>query len=353
MLSRIILEGADRAERPPALARIAQEFPTVGVEIVPPGAGASAEAHIDAEVWDAPDLDFWAFDARMNALAARGPFAVCVTGESPAQLGRVALELLTRCQRLAPRRNAASRGPAFDEVLARHRALHDLDKPLVRADFDHTLDTWQWALRLDPDASLAVQIAALFHDVERLASEADARVEHRAVDYQAFKDAHAAEGARMAARALAHPSAPLPAPAPAPAEELGRALELIAGHERPGGDPDLDLLNDADALSFFSLNSGGFMNYFGADHTRRKIAYTLGRLRPDARPRLLEMRHPASVAPLLSEALRALAAMEGEPRDHRAADDGDDGGDDGDGGAARQRAARERGAAALAEGGAR
>lgn len=338
MLTRILLEVIDaraaraghaahavRAERPQALARLALEFPTVGVDLVPAGEGAAAaEARVEADAWDAPEMDFWAFDTHMNGLAARGPFAVCVAGESPARVTRVAREVLTRCQRLAPRRNAASRGPTFDEVLARHRALHDLDKPLVRADYDHTLDTWQWALRLRPDARLAVQIAALFHDIERLASEADARVEHHAADYQEFKDAHAAEGARMAARALAG--------AELPPEERARALDLIAGHERPGGDPDLDLLNDADALSFFSLNSGGFMNYFGPDHTRRKIAYTLGRLGPEARPRLLEMRHPSNVAPLVAEALRALAAMDGradaggppqggelrEPREHGA-----------------------------------
>src|SRR5205814_582070 len=84
----------------------------------------------------------------------------------------------------------------FDKVLARHCELHDMNKPLVAADFDHARDTWRWVLRLAPHASLAVQVAALFHDVERLASESEARIEHRAADYEAFKKAHAAAGAR-------------------------------------------------------------------------------------------------------------------------------------------------------------
>ena len=35
-----------------------------------------------------------------------------------------------------------------------------------------------------PEADLAVQAAALFHDMERLLSEADFRIEHRAENYQ-------------------------------------------------------------------------------------------------------------------------------------------------------------------------
>lgn len=298
MLTRLHLEAADRDPRPLLLARLSAEFPSVGVVVGT--RGAAAEAWIHTDVWSDPELDLLAFDAEINALAARGPFAVGVRGGGLEALGRVALEVLLRCQRHAPRRNPASRGPGFDEILARHRALHDLEKPLVRADHDHALDTWQWVLRLRPDAGLAVQIAALFHDVERLHTEADARIEHRAPDYQAFKDAHARAGADLAARALAG--------APLPPGELPRAIELIAAHERrerddrPGGDPDLALLNDADALSFFSLNSGGYMRYFGADQTRRKIAYTLGRLAPAARPWLLALRHPDTVAPLIAEA---------------------------------------------------
>jgi hypothetical protein len=85
-----------------------------------------------------------------------------------------------------------------------------------------------------------------------------------------------------------------------------RAARLIAGHERPPapGDPDaadLALLNDADALSFFSLNSPGYMDYFGPEAARRKVSYTLARLRPAARRRLSHIRLRPDVAALLVE----------------------------------------------------
>jgi Domain of unknown function (DUF4202) len=277
-----------------ALLRLALDFPAARVHLTTRRAHVPADAWVVVSEWNAKDFDLRRFDARLNALGGRGPFALGIAGEA-ARLPRATAEILTRCQRLCPRRNEASRAAPFDRILERHRALHDLSKPLVRADYDHALDTWQWLLRLAPGAGLGLQIAALFHDIERLTSEADARVEHRAADYQAFKDAHARTGAEIARGALL--SADLPAP------ELELAARLIAAHERPRGDPDLDLLNDADALSFFSLNSGGFMDYYGPDHTRRKVDYTLARLRPEGRVQLSGVRLRDDIATLVVSAL--------------------------------------------------
>jgi len=48
------------------------------------------------------------------------------------------------------------------------------------------------------------------------------------------------------------------------------------------------------------------MNYFGVEHTRAKIAWTLRRLGAAARGRLFEIRHPDRIAPLLAEELARL-----------------------------------------------
>ncbi len=273
------------------------EFPTVEI-------GIQTEQNLpslslSASEWASPRFPFYELDYRFDQLAdsaGGGPFRLSITGEE-ARLPDTALEVLTRCQRRIARRNAASRGPLFDRVLAAHRTLHDLDKPLVRADWAHALDVWQWTVRLAPDASLAVQLAALFHDVERLVSEADRRVEHQASDYQAFKDEHARRGAEMADAALAESGVD--------AATRARAARLIGGHEHPPapGDPDaadLALLNDADALSFFSLNSPGYLDWFGPEPTRRKVAFTLGRLRPAARARLERVRLRPDVREILT-----------------------------------------------------
>jgi hypothetical protein len=246
------------------------------------------------EKWESQSFNFYELDGQLDALAESrdGPFALVLLGK-PGELARSALGVLTRCQRWMDRRNEASRDVLFDRVLAKHREAHDLAKPLVRADYNHALDTWQWLLRLAPDASVAVQLAGLLHDVERLISEADERVEHRAADYQRFKDAHAARGAELAEALLAAAGCD---------EETRRGtVRLIAMHERPpeAGDRDAEavsLLNDADALSFFSFNSVGYLDYFGPEATRKKVAFTLRRLRPAARRYLAGMRLPGLVS---------------------------------------------------------
>lgn len=259
---------------------------------------------LTATAWRDDRFDFWAFDRRLDVLVARGaPLRVSAPPElAPAVLS----EIRTRGQRLAPRRTAATAGAWFDRVLAAHRALHDLDRPLVRADYDHALDAWQWAVRRDAGAPRAVQLAVLLHDIERLASEADARVEHLAADYQAFKDAHARAGARIARGVLAQAGVP-----DALADEV---CALIAVHERPSDDPALRAINDADALSFFSFNSPGYLAYFGPDRTAAKVAYTLARMSEAARRELPALRMPAAVRVAIPE----LDEIERHHRDHRA-----------------------------------
>jgi hypothetical protein len=278
-----------------AWRRLALEFPCVALmEEVPPAVPSLALA---AGQWVSPDFNFYELDGGLDALAKSGddPFALVLLGQGE-DLEQTAREVLTRCQRWMNRRNEASRGELFDRVLAVHREAHDLGKPLVRADYNHALDVWQWLLRLAPEAGLAVQLAALFHDIERLVSEADARVEQRAADYQVFKNAHAARGAEMAEALLSA--------AGCDAEARRKTARLIAVHEHPPaeGDPDAEaasLLNDADALSFFSLNSVGYLDYYGPEQTRKKVAYTLRRLRPAARRHLSGMRLPSTVAAAL------------------------------------------------------
>jgi hypothetical protein len=307
---RAIFRGGVSREQthglPAAWEALARELPAVGLQETPePSQDGLSSLALPVVEWESQNFNLYEMDARLDALAERdgGPFAVDVLG-SPEELARAAGEILTRCQRWMDRRNEASRGALFDRVLTRHRDAHDLAKPLVRADYDHALDTWQWVLRLAPDADLAVQLAALFHDVERLASEADARIEHHAADYQAFKDDHAERGADLAQAVLAGVGVD--------AEARERAARLIAGHEHPPepGDPDaaaLSLLNDADALSFFSLNSAGYLGYFGPEATRRKVAYTLRRLRPQARRYLDGLRLRPVVAAAVAAELEAIS----------------------------------------------
>jgi len=305
MLRQLLLSDSDlRADATPvtpgAFVLLAEEFPTISVQPVTQGGNAHVVS-LDAQAWRAPGFDPFDWDEHIFGAAneCRGNcLALHLTGSPREALGATALEILTRYQGLVGRRNAASEGPLFDAILARHLALHDLSKPLVVADYRHALDAWQWVLRLAPQADLALQCAALFHDVERLLSEADMRVEHHAADYQAFKDAHAARGAELACELLSDVGV-----------DRGtreRVRWLIGRHERPESDVCLTLLNDADALSFFSPTPSGFARYFPLEHTRRKVNYTLRRLSAAQRWRLARVRLAPQVRRLLEEALGAV-----------------------------------------------
>lgn len=305
MLRQLLLSDVDTtgAEDGEGWALLAQEFPTVAVQPLSAGVGAQVLS-LDAQVWLSPNFDPFAWDARVFSVAGEDRLALHLTGEQGERLARAALEILTRYQGLIGRRNTASSGAVFGQILSRHRALHDLSKPLVHADYRHALDTWQWVLRLQPDAGVDVQVAALFHDVERLLSEADFRIEHKAENYQLFKDVHAALGAELTCSLLEELDVDR--------ETCERVRWLISRHERPGDDSALALLNDADALSFFSLSASGFTRYFSPEHSRKKVAYTLARLRPEHHAQLERIRLPPAVRRLL-EALQpssGLAARE-------------------------------------------
>lgn len=260
-------------------------------------AGAASQSSprlpLNTADWVSGEADLIRLDEQADELASRGPFTVELAGEEANPT--VAEEITLHLQRWSGHRNAASQETAFSGLLLAHRGLHPLEKPLIRADYRHALDVWQWVLRLDPQAGAAVQAAALFHDVERVFTEADSRREKgiAAEDYDGFKARHAEESARVTDEILGGQGF---------ADGIRRrAAELIAGHDRPdlSADPDAAVLNDADALSYFSLNSPGYLAYFGEEQARRKIAWTLRRLSPTGRSWLARLRLPRPVAALM------------------------------------------------------
>jgi hypothetical protein len=89
-----------------------------------------------------------------------------------------------------------------------------------------------------------------------------------------------------------------------PEPGLDRIVGLIAGHEEGGTAGEARLLADADGLSFFSLNSGCFLDYYGAERTAFELRRTLTRMSPEARHRLRGVRLRNDVSALLRECRR-------------------------------------------------
>jgi hypothetical protein len=216
----------------------------------------------------------------------------------------VAWQVATRFQRFERGTNPASGTPFFRQILEAHARLYNRRRPLLAADHDHPLDTWRWLLRLEPCAGLSLQLAALFHDIERLGSESDRRDERNVSDRAAFERTHAAVGGRMAASVLDSLRTP--------PTVIARTRALIARHADPIGDvqdgldADVALLASADALSFFSLGAPGLAHNFGDELLAHKVTHGLDRLTEQARLLLPRLK--------VTPAVRALIAAHARPR---------------------------------------
>jgi hypothetical protein len=263
------------ADEPLDFDWLADEFPTVSMVQV--GAIGPGELAIDDFAWRGA-FDLSRFDEAVQAapdepLVIRGDDAVGVAGEA-----------LSRYQRWIARRNSASATRTFEAVLEAHAALVS-QPPFAAEDVSHMLDTWQWLLRLDPTASLRSQVAALVHEIDRLADDPKERLEHHA---RSDANGAARSGVRAVAllrgAGLSH----------ADAEGVRDVLSLHPDHDR-----EALLIEDADALSFLSLSSARYADHFGLAQTRRKIGFTVGRLGDLARRKLTQIRLRPDVARLV------------------------------------------------------
>jgi hypothetical protein len=257
---------------------LTREFPTIGIVVTQEGSNCAGGLVIEDFAWRGA-FEFARFD---DGVANGRPLGVItVRGDDSAG---VACEVLARYQRFVARRNDASFGRVFDEVLRRHAGLYDVSSPLVHAELDHAMDTWQWLLRLDPAASLGAQLAALFHDVERLDKDPQEKLEHRAPDHRAVaKDAKATS--RGDEKSVRDQVLSIFVDAGVKADDIACAAEILDGYERRAHE--VSVLDEADALSFLSLESSRYADHFGLAQTRRKVAHTFGRLgSPPAREKL-------------------------------------------------------------------
>jgi hypothetical protein len=108
----------------------------------------------------------------------------------------------------------------------------------------HLRRTRDWVVTLDPDAGLALRIAALTHDIERSVPGGPDPWEHDWGDPRYVLE-HSIRSARMVRAWLEERDAPA---------ELVADVEGLILHHELGGYPEADLLQAADSLSFLEVN---------------------------------------------------------------------------------------------------
>lgn len=148
----------------------------------------------------------------------------------------------------------------YDEIVGL-LDLADLDR-----EASHGINTLDWVLRINPDASLALQIAALGHDIERSVSPRYRREEF--TDHAEYKKAHSERGAEILGGILNKHNLEQ--------SVIEEAVELVKLHE-VGGTEDADVLRDADSISFFDNNLEFYIGYKGLEEAKRQVEYKFGR----------------------------------------------------------------------------
>lgn len=132
----------------------------------------------------------------------------------------------------------------------------------------HSKNTLNWLLKLYPNSSLSLQIAALGHDIERAVDSRKVRRDnYDSFDY--FKCQHALNSATIIREIMKDCGA-------------GRGLidevyNLVLYHER-GGSEKNNLLMEVDSLSFFDVNLPLFYKRNSINDTKKRILWGLERL---------------------------------------------------------------------------
>jgi Domain of unknown function (DUF4202) len=156
----------------------------------------------------------------------------------------------------------------------------------------HLLRTEHWLLQLEPDASEALRLAAVLHDIERAFPDTEAGWDSsRDAGSPEYNRWHQERCARIAGDWLAEQGA-----SPELVEEVRR---LIRVHE-DGGWREADLLQAADSLSFLETMVG-LVRRWPKETAEAKLDHSVQRINPS----LTRARELAE--PLRDSALQAVA----------------------------------------------
>lgn len=168
----------------------------------------------------------------------------------------------------------------------------------------HLERTEQWVLELAPDASTALRLAALTHDMERAYPQGSPRWEPgRGWDDPLYTIAHSERSARIVGDFMREHDADEPF--------VREVVRLILFHET-GGFPDADILQAADSLSFLETMApvvAGWVVAGTADeaYARDRMRHAVDRIRHDPAREIAGQLLPGALAEVDDVVARARA----------------------------------------------
>jgi len=143
-----------------------------------------------------------------------------------------------------------------------------IKKSSVPEDYVHSENTLDWLLKLKPNADEGLKIAALGHDIERAIEKRKVRRKDYK-DYDAFKDAHALNSAMILAEIMQECNL---------SKKMIDEVYFLVNHHETGGTKIVDILKDADSISFFDVNLPLYFARNDLKETKRRCLWGYQRL---------------------------------------------------------------------------
>jgi HD superfamily phosphohydrolase YqeK len=148
-----------------------------------------------------------------------------------------------------------------------------LKKSELELDNEHSQLTRKWVLKQKPDADIPLQIAALAHDYERSFPNRERSESYNS--YEQYKQVHAKKGAKMVADLMMKYNFS--------SDDIKKVKYLIENHEVGGSDGDLQILTNADSLSYFEGSVPWYRKTHSEKQTVDKIVFMYKRMSKNVR----------------------------------------------------------------------
>ncbi len=160
----------------------------------------------------------------------------------------------------------------FDAVIKELKYI--LPTSPIEFELKHAELVLKWVLELKPDADEALKIAAFSHDIDRAVHKI---LEKDLKDYSKineFKKEHSLRSAQIISAILAKHGYPQ--------KTIDKVKQLVESHEF-GGDPESDILKDADSIAYFEYNIPFYLKITGRERTKEKIKFMYRRMSEKAK----------------------------------------------------------------------
>lgn len=132
----------------------------------------------------------------------------------------------------------------------------------------------KWVLELKPDADEALKIAALSHDIDRAVNKITEKDLKDHSNMSKFKKEHSMRSAIIICNILKKHNYPQ--------KIIGKVKQLVENHE-VGGDPESDILKDADSIAYFEYNIPFYLKRYARERTKEKIKFMYERMSEKAK----------------------------------------------------------------------